>query len=255
MIINIHDKFIGSEIMARGVWEAGEISLILRLADFLVRQNGSILVYDVGANIGHHSLALATTYKSKISIRAFEAQPLVFQMLCGTMALNNLQNVNCECALVSDSNETSISVRLPDYNVANNFGGFEFSAAKYSDNDDMKLDTKNATVRCISIDSFEEKVDLIKIDVEGMEELVLNGAASTISSSRPFCYVETKKTGLEPIRDFFHRAQYKLFTHGDNVLAIPKEWLRDISFLEYFFKSDLPSKSQQSCIIIPIIEG
>jgi len=234
MIINVNDKYIGSAIRDAGIWQHEEIQFILRLAEFLISQNGSIFVYDIGANIGQHSLALASTFKDKIEIRAFEPQQLIFQMLCGNMALNNIQNVNCECALVSSENGISNSVRLPDYNLENNFGGLEFIKARYSDNGDMRFGVKTANVGCVTVDSFNEHVHLMKIDVEGMEELVLNGALTVISKSRPICYVETKKVGVEPIRAFFDRAQYKVFARGDNVVAIPSEWLINISFLDFF---------------------
>ena len=233
MIVNSNDKYIGAEIRKTGAWQIAEVQFILQLAEFLIQEHGRILVYDIGANVGQHTLALATTFKDSIKIRAFEPQRPIFQMLCDTLALNKCQNVNCEFALVGAESGKVITVRLPDYSALNNFGGFEFVKAAISDNDDMQLDETEEVIPCRTVDSYAEHVHLMKIDVEGMELEVLAGARETIAQMQPICYVETCKVGEEPIQAFFTGIGYKVFARNDNIVAIPNVNFSNLRFLQF----------------------
>jgi FkbM family methyltransferase len=185
----------------------------------------------VGANVGQYSLALAKTFGARISLRAFEPQRPVFHMLCGTMALNNCLNVKLECAVVSDQDGHQIRIVLPDYDAANNFGALEFEAVQASDNSLLRFSDKEDAVPTVTLDSYAERPHLIKIDAEGMEMKVLQGAARTVANARPVCMVETGKTGLEPVRSFFAGHNYKLFPRGQNAIAIPGELFANRDFL------------------------
>lgn len=56
---------------------------------------------------------------------------------------------------------------------------------------------KGETMRTMRIDDFKiPNVDLIKIDVEGWEPEVLDGAKETISKWKPMVMVEFNKDGL-----------------------------------------------------------
>jgi len=102
IIININDSHIGRQVSKLGYWAGGDIELIKQLIEFLLKKKESVMFYDVGANIGTHSLAIAKTFGAKVIVRSFEAQRQVFNMLCGTIALNGLSNVYCHNLAVSD---------------------------------------------------------------------------------------------------------------------------------------------------------
>lgn len=90
------------------------------------------------------------------------------------------------------------------------------------------------------------KVDAVKIDVEGFELDVLNGARNLISTQRPLILIEvandlleTKKASVTDIARFLHENGYILFDahmgkprlvdllgqHGSNVFAVPERFL------------------------------
>ena len=47
------------------------------------------------------------------------------------------------------------------------------------------------TVRLVALDTLDlQRVDFMKVDIEGMEEKALRGAAETIKRCRPVLYVE-----------------------------------------------------------------
>ena len=60
-------------------------------------------------------------------------------------------------------------------------------------------------VETIKLDSFDEEVDFIKIDIEGMENVAVNGARNLIIKFRPFLFIELLKTKNEEIINFFKK--------------------------------------------------
>ena len=130
MIINQNDANVGREIQQFGSWAQQDIDLISRFCELILEHKPKMMLYDVGANIGSHSVALAKKFGSKINIRAFEAQRQVYYTLCGNIAINGLENVICEFAAVSDVAGVTIPINLPDYSTVNNFAGFELITAE-----------------------------------------------------------------------------------------------------------------------------
>jgi FkbM family methyltransferase len=215
MIINANDRFIGASIEQFGAWAADDIDTIKNILEVLLQEKSQVIMYDVGANIGTHAVALARHFGSRISVRAFEAQRHVYYALCGNVALNGLDNVVCEHVAVGDGTVCRLHVQLPDYNQPNNFGGFEVMPAANSDNDDMHKSLME-TIVCRAIDSYNETVDFVKLDVEGMEIQALQGAKKTIAQSRPICFVEVLKSDKLAIHGFFHDLDYVAYGYKDD---------------------------------------
>jgi len=227
IIVNNNDRYIVPQIKLDGYWDAGGIDFIKKLLEIQFKTRPVITFYDVGANIGTHALALGKTYGDRIMIRAFEPQRLMFHMMCGTLAINGLTNTYAYHHAVSDVDGVELRFELPDYGKTNNFGGLEIIPAKISDNQDM-IKKGFESVKTITIDSFHEKVDFIKLDVEGMEHKALMGALNTIQSHRPICQVETVKTDADFVIEFFRAKNYHGFQQGGDLLALPAEYEIDL---------------------------
>jgi len=56
----------------------------------------------------------------------------------------------------------------------------------------------------------EQQVDFIKIDVEGMEFDVLDGAAATLARCRPILFVEVRKRDLERYYALVRSLNYRI---------------------------------------------
>lgn len=228
MIINGNDRWIGPSIEQFGAWAADDIELIASILDILLKEKDRVTFYDVGANIGTHTVALARRFGTRIAVRAFEAQRQMFYVLCGNVAINGLDNVHCHHCAVTDGTVTSMDILLPDYNKINNFGGLELMDAVNSDNSSM---SKNLVekVSCVILDGHDESVDFIKLDVEGMELRALQGARHIIQTSRPICFVEVLKSDIATIQDFFKQYSYILYRYkNDDWIFVPKE--KDVEF-------------------------
>lgn len=223
MIINGNDKFIGRSIEQFGSWAADDIELIKSILQIQLQTLEKISFYDVGANIGTHTVALAKHFGSQIQVRSFEAQRQIYYLLCGNVALNGLDNVICEHLAVSNQSGGTIPIELPDYSKQNNFGGLELVVPCRSDNSDMiKKDFEH--VQVTTLDFYEETVDFIKLDVEGMEHLVLTGAEQTFDRHRPVCFFEVLKTDVDLVKSFFAQRQYQIHQlRPDDWIAIPAE--------------------------------
>ena len=177
------------------------------------------MFYDVGANIGTHSVALSKEFGARISIRAFEAQRLVYYQLCGNMAINNVENVLCYHAAVNDGAEKTMEISLPDYNQKFNYGGLELLPGAVNSDNEFVTKSNRETVNCLSLDSFDEHVDFIKMDIEGMEIHALQGATQLIKNCRPICFVEVLKSDIMEIQDFFRKLDYVLYQYK------PDDWI------------------------------
>jgi len=223
MIINANDQYIGRSIEVHGAWAQDDIDLIENLIGLLLQNKPQVTFYDVGANIGTHTVAMAKKFANQISVRSFEAQRQVYYVLCGNIAINGLDNVHAHNFAVSNQSNDSIKVDLPDYTLPNNFGGLELIKAERTDNQYMTK-TRTETVNTVTIDQFAEPVDFLKLDIEGMEHLALLGAKKTIDKHRPICFVEMWKTDIEAVKRFFKQANYRAYAYKpDDWIFFPNE--------------------------------
>jgi FkbM family methyltransferase len=223
MIINANDQYIGRSIEIYGAWAKDDIDLIASLLNLLLQQKSTLTFYDVGANIGTHTVALAKTFGNKLQIKSFEAQRQVYYMLCGNVAINGLTNVHCYNLAVSDQSDQILEIQLPDYQMPNNFGGLELIEPVRSDNQYMTKIVSDS-VETVCLDDFDEHIDFLKIDIEGMEHLALTGAKKIIGQSRPICFVEMYKTDIDAVKLFFKQLDYVAYAiKPDDWIFFPKQ--------------------------------
>lgn len=81
-----------------------------------------------------------------------------------------------------------------------------------------------AEIAVRTIDSLAlPRVDLIKIDVEGMEMAVLHGAVNTIREQRPVMFVEHIKLDKGAFERFLRTLDYTLIHIGMNSIAFHRD--------------------------------
>jgi len=170
---DFRDTVIGQSLELYGEWAAEELKLLqafIRPADVAI---------DVGANVGIHTVRFAQLVGQTGVVYAFEPQRLIFQKLCATISLNDLENVFVFPYGLGDTNQ-NITVNSI---YSGNLGNFSIEAQQVQQGD--------AIIEIKTLDSFGlNRCNLIKIDVEGMEESVLAGAWQTIARHRPILYLE-----------------------------------------------------------------
>lgn len=198
MIFNKNDWSVGFQLLNYGEWAESEMALLGTLIG-----PGSVVV-DVGAHIGCHSLFFARCVGSNGHVHAFEPQRILFQTLCGNMAINSLQNVTCHPFALGAQSGTG-SMQPVDYLVSHNAGMAQMRAGPD--------DTLPIPVR--TLDSIPlSRCDLIKIDVEGMERSVLEGGAGIVRRFRPYIYAENnqpQKSGA--LLEYIRGHSYTIYRH------------------------------------------
>jgi FkbM family methyltransferase len=154
---------------------------------------------------------------------AIEAQERVYYALAGNVAINNCFNARLIHAAAGDRNGVMKIPNLDCFTPAS-FGSLELKPAKNPEMIGQTIDYADAKlvqVDAITIDSFAlDRIDLLKIDVEGMECEVLEGAKRTIRRSLPVIIVEHLKTGSDDIAQFLKHYGYHMGELGLNILAI-----------------------------------
>ena len=224
IIVNVNDTVIGRNIIEKGYWSKNDIEFIAALMKMQAEKKERVVFFDVGANIGTHSLAIAKMLGSQVEVHAFEAQRQIYYMLCGTMAINGVNNIYCYNNAVSDISDSVMNIDLLDYNSANNFGALELIKPRISDQDAV-VKVASEIVRTISLDSLNCEFDFLKIDVEGMEDKVLKGGVDSINKNRPIVFVEIHKTDAEYVVGFFKDiGNYFAFLVGIDLIFIPMEY-------------------------------
>ena len=122
-------------------------------------------VVDVGANIGDLALTAASVVGPKGKVYCIEAHPRTYGFLLKNIALNDYSNiVTLNLALGDKQSEILFSdLRGDDQNRVSENGGISVKMARL---DDLRLS--------------EGAIQLLKIDVEGYEKFVLEGAPQTL---------------------------------------------------------------------------
>jgi FkbM family methyltransferase len=197
MLYPAGDIYIGPSLEAYGEYSPDEARMFQ-----LLLQPGDV-VLEVGANIGAHTLSLARAVGPAGLVHAIEPQRSLFQMLCANLALNDLQNVHVRQQGLGAVQEV-LRVSTPVTAAAANFGGISLGRQGEEPVQVMTLD-----------DLRLDRLDLIKIDVEGMEEAVLRGGTETIRRLRPTLYVENDRVGssaalIRFVRDLGYRMWWHL---------------------------------------------
>jgi len=222
ILICENDTHIKDGIIIKGYWENIEIEAFHTILKKRKSNNTYPVFLDGGSNIGTHSIALSKLLDSKIEIHSFEAQTMLQTVALINFKLHNIKNVNHYNLAISDKTGETIHFRKPDYHSRNNFGGLELIQPRNSDNRDMKWDGWGR-VETSTIDAFDFNVDLIKLDIEGMEDKAVRGAANTISRCRPAVYCEMTKTDECFILNYFNEIDYTKTPVRDGVIFQPTE--------------------------------
>jgi|KBSSwiStaDraftv2_1062776.scaffolds.fasta_scaffold51869_2 FkbM family methyltransferase len=227
MIVNRFDAAVSFNLSTNGSWDRVAVQMLSEVVRALYRanKNRSLVAADVGANLGAIAVPLGRALEDRGVLHAFEPQRLIYYMLCGNVAVNSLENVFCHRLAVSDQPGT---IEIPRYRLDKvvNIGAYQLEHTSDTDFDGI-VDGPPEKVDVVTLDSFGlDRLDVLKIDVEGMELKVLQGARQLIDRHQPVVLCEILKGPQDPLKDFFFSRGYRLFDYGDNKLALPRDRFR-----------------------------
>ncbi len=149
------------------------------LVDFLKPHVNGKIFFDVGANVGSYTLSLA---RSAARIYAFEASPSNAEILRSFVAPSGLNTIEVINNAVSSQAGNSIQIYSSPDTGGNNSTFHDFGEG-------------GETVSTVTLDQFVaehsiDRVGVIKVDVEGAELAVFQGAREVLRTGRPVLLVE-----------------------------------------------------------------
>ena len=225
------------EVRRQGVrWQLDPRSLVQRALYFLgvyeihetrwllsqVRPDWTVL--DVGANFGYYSLRLSRATGGQATVHAFEPEAGMFARLSQHARLNQFDRLHPH-RLALSSTEGELELVAPS-------SGNEGVGHLRTEADAASPHLQR--IPALRMDTFVRqqgltRVDLIKIDVEGAEGLVLQGAGETLARFRPRLLLEVNP---EALRGFGLTAESLLETvrgHGYDLFEAGAEGLRPLT--------------------------
>lgn len=166
------DDPVGVALAKYGEWAQHELHVLCSL----LRSDDVVL--DVGAYVGTHSRAFAAAVGSQGRVVAVEPQPVIVDLLRW-----NMEGAPAEVLHAAVGNVPGIvRVPVPAIREHRNFGAAPLLTSE---------GPEQVEVPIITVDSLGlDRLRLVKIDVEGMEEQVLRGASATLTRSKPVVYAE-----------------------------------------------------------------
>ena len=204
--------FLWAASHARGMDE------IHAVAAAILPEDGSGVALDIGANIGMTALVLAALAPAG-RVLAVEPSPRTAQALRETLALNGMDGrVEVEqCAVSAAPGEAQF-----------HFDAGHSAGSKLVNEGTMDRASIGApvTVPVTTLDALAEahgleRLDLVKVDVEGFEGDVLDGAAATIARHRPAFILEFNAWTL-------------LCNRNANPRTVLEDWLSRFPFVHAF---------------------
>lgn len=172
MYINMEDICL-SRLYLDGVIEKRETILFKDII------KDSQVFVDIGANIGYYSMIAGRLMSQTGMIYAYEPEPYTYSILCKNVQMNGYRNINTFNLAISDKKGYA-TLWTNNRDIA--------LASMSKNNVSLILNTRKVNqeirVRTFRLDDLfkDKKIDIIKIDTQGAEGLILEGAKEIMKS-------------------------------------------------------------------------
>lgn len=202
-----NDLSLTPALLIDGIFEVG-------LTNYMFQNiKEGMTVIDVGANLGYFSVLIGYLVGAQGKVYAYEANPEMHRLLVDNLTVNELKH-----NAVAINQAVSWSEGTLNFNVSKRFKG---NSSLIAHSGQYKADFKSdefevIAVKATALDNAHlgEKVDFIKIDVEGAELEVFTGMGEIIAAHKPQIVFEFNKSMMGEAVEAFrnnlesHRTQY-----------------------------------------------
>jgi FkbM family methyltransferase len=212
---------VGYELLRDSSYEFKECEVLCQLLEQRRRHFGDgVIVVDAGANIGTHTVSLARAMTDWGEVIAFEPQERIYYALCGNIAINNTFNAWAINNALGASDGT-MQIPSVDYQRAASYGSLELAiAAQHA----SAYHGENVDITVRRLDSFNlPRIDLLKLDIEGMELEALKGARNTIAEHAPILFIEVLKQNIEEVQKTLNTYGYHYGPISRNLIAVHQD--------------------------------
>lgn len=165
IVVNKEDDCVCWHVRFEGYWDPSELSILRKI----IRPGFSIA--EAGANFGVHTLVMSQLVGEGGHVYAFEANSRVSEYLKKSVDLNSLKNVTVYETGLGNQND-ALYLNFDPKNI----GGGALSSTP---------STNTVRAKTARLDDILEnvKVDVLKIDTEGYEGKILEGATLLIKKN------------------------------------------------------------------------
>ena len=212
-VFGYSDDTLFCDIRNRGSWHEFDLPYI---GEMIASDD---VCFDLGANIGMATLALATLVP-KGHVYAFEASPETALALQKTVQKNALSNVTVANAVVGRGSETVKFFDIPEVRTSGHYVPAD-TPRKVAPFPQQAFQVVMANTKSVDqlVDEYKlGRLDVIKIDVEGAELDVLQGATETLNRFSPLVLMEFNSYALMHYREIPpRRALEQIFEVFDEI--------------------------------------
>lgn len=173
--------------------------------------NNSKVLFDIGANLGNHTLFWATNVAYD-KIFSFEPHPVNYEILARNISNNSLQNV---IAVNTGIGKTKGFTSIKEFSE-DNYGATTLDTTIQADGE----------IPIIDVDSYVNQegitaVDFVKIDTEGFEESVLAGMTRVLAMYHPDLWIEVSSESYKNVMSLLQEIGYVIAdVDGFNMLFL-----------------------------------
>ena len=175
-------RFVDWKVFAYGSHASNELTLLEALAAEIRNKRGHVFFFDVGANVGHHTLFMAN--KSD-AVFAFEPFAPLQNLIRQRIELNQLDNIRVIPFALGDGD--AIQSYYPGDVVNPGTGTFLPDAGEIN-RVPVSLEIRKGDALCDELNL--PPIDILKVDVEGFEPKVFRGLNERIRRDRPAVLTE-----------------------------------------------------------------
>ncbi|MDM5157399.1 FkbM family methyltransferase [Bacillus sp. DX1.1] len=215
-IIRVFDDYIGRIISSTKDYYEKEA---LEYFSDYIPENG--VIYDIGANIGNHTVYFTKCFNPK-KVYAFEPAEKIYEILKYNIKVNGLENLETfNYAVGEKSGKASLNYNQENTGASN-----------------IQLN-KNGEIKVVSLDDLNlEEPDLIKVDVEGLEYEVIKGMVNHLNNASPVLWVEIFSEHYPKVDELLSSMNYiQVDRYLDNYVYIKPKNYADLENIANTFKS------------------
>lgn len=209
----LDESDIAYGILSNGVVEKDGTALVKKILEFILAKKDRLVFYDIGSNTGYFGIMAAFLGKSRILTYAFDPVLEHNNVEQETIYLNRLEQYckvyNVACG--NDNGEVEIYLAGSGTSLYKDFVGSNYKQVRK---------VKKAKLDDFALQENLVMPDFIKIDVEGAEEEVLEGAEKIIGSIFPVIWYESFQSikrldynnpNYQKTVDFLHGLGYDVY--------------------------------------------
>ena len=197
---------------------SGEKYLIKKILLKVIRKKTPVF-FDVGANVGNYTISLLETYPSA-EVHVFEPHPGNFSALKSNLSTYNAKLYNF--ALGDTQDQLILYDRADHENGSSHASLHEAVISEIHQQDTLQFSVSVETLDEICKKENIREIDFLKIDTEGNELAVLNGAKKLLKENKIMCiHFEfnemniVSRTFFRDFRKLLHNHKfYRLLPHG-----------------------------------------